>query len=89
MNRRELLQQLSCAMAVAGIASTIPLSVHARPREVGDTDVRFSYYDCLEIFFQPPRTNTGPATINPDWLVKLEQHVIAIPKPITTIHEAT
>ncbi len=63
MNRREFLQQLSCAMAVAGVASTIPLAVHRKPREVGDTDIRFAYYEGLEMFFQPSATNTGPATI--------------------------
>lgn len=62
MNRREFLQQLSCAFAVAGVACAIPLEVHAEEPEIDVLINSFEgIYGCEVISMDLPSEITGMA----------------------------
>lgn len=64
MNRREFLQQLSCAMAVAGVASNIPEAVHARE------GLRFHAANYVGDPFKDLETAYRTLILNDGWLAQ-------------------
>jgi hypothetical protein len=80
MNRREFLQQLSCAMAVAGLASTIPLAVHAEEPEP-EPELKMDFAEGFNVITHKfPSPITGMVRFQDTLVVTTRDHGVCVIK---------